>query len=157
MLKDIVWFLNPRNDSPENFIFKLKEIAERILQDTPCRFHTSGVEHLEHVNLEVKRNIVLMFKEILTNIVKHAQAASVDIDATCWSGTFFLTVGDDGRGFDTGAPSTGNGIVNLRTRTRTVGGQIEIRSAPGEGTVIRLSMNITHMRSGRRGGASIYS
>lgn len=157
MLKDIVWFLNPQNDSPENFIFKLKEIAERILQDTPFRFHTSGVEHLEHVNLEAKRNIVLMFKEILTNIVKHAQAASVDIDATCRSGSFFLTVGDDGRGFDMGAPSTGNGIVNLRTRTRTVGGQIEIRSAPGEGTLIRLSMNITHMRSGRRGRASVYS
>ncbi len=157
MLKDIVWFLNPRNDSPENFIFKLKEIAGRILQETPFRFHTSGVEHLEHVNLEVKRNIVLMFKEVLTNIAKHAQAASVDIDATCRGGTFFLTVGDDGRGFDTGAPSTGNGIVNLRARTRAVGGQIEIRSAPGEGTLIRLSMNITHMRSGRRGGASVYS
>ncbi len=155
MLKDIVWFLNPMNDSPENFILKLKEIAGRILQNLPFEFHTSGVDRLESMNLETKRNIVLMFKETLTNIIKHAEAKSVDIDGTCAGDTFILTIRDDGRGFDAGAQSQGNGITNLRSRAGNIGGKIEICTAPGEGTLLRLTVNITHKRNSKTKAASV--
>jgi signal transduction histidine kinase len=96
----------------------------------------------------MKRNIVLMFKESLTNIVKHARATSVTIETASGDGVFVLQITDDGVGFDTAVDSPGNGITNLRRRAKDVGGPIELHSAPGQGTRIRFTLNITHMRNG---------
>jgi signal transduction histidine kinase len=155
MLRDIVWFLDPGNDSGEDFILKLKELAGRILQDLPFQFHVTGKDAPRHLSLEMKRNIVLMVKESLTNIVKHAHAASVAIEVAYGNGVFALSIRDNGGGFDTSAESPGNGIANLRRRASDIGGTLELQSAPGQGTLIRLTVNITHMRSIKAGSRKV--
>jgi ligand-binding sensor domain-containing protein len=148
MLKDIVWLLNPKNDSLDDFALKLKEIAVRILQDLPLTFHASGGDELERVDLEFKRHVVMIFKESLHNVVKHARASLVAIDVTFARGVFTMSIHDNGKGFDPETSDGGNGLNNLRMRARIIGGSVEILSRPGEGSTIRLSASITHMRSG---------
>lgn len=150
MLKDIVWLLHPANDSLNDFVLKLKDIAGRVLQETPFVFHTSGDEALERVSMEFRRQLVMIFKESLNNIMKHSGASLVEIDIALAGILFTLSIHDNGRGFDRSHPSPGNGLTNLAARAAAVGGMLEILSAPGEGTTVRLSISITQMRNGGR-------
>ena len=149
MLKDIVWLLNPGNDSVDDFILKLKDIAQRQLMGIPCTFTISGEYHLKGLGLEFKRNVVLFFKEALTNVVKHSGASAVEVVLTLRENQFSLTIRDNGRGFDVHEPTKGNGLTNLRMRAGNIAGSIEIESAKGRGTTIRLDAKITYTRSVR--------
>jgi signal transduction histidine kinase len=149
LLRDIVWLMNPGNDSLGDFVLKLREIAARVLQGIPFVFRTSGEHEVEKIGLEFKRNIVSILKEALNNVVRHSRASAVDLEAVSSNGVFVLMIRDNGQGFDMSRVSGGNGLNNFRTRAESMGGTIEILSAPGNGTTVRLSVNITHMRSGR--------
>lgn len=150
LLRDIVWLMNPGNDSLDDFVLKLKEIAARILQGIPFVFRASGEHDPQKIGLEFKRNIVSILKEALNNVVRHSHASAVELDAVSSKGLFVLTIRDNGQGFDANAISGGNGLNNFRSRSESIGGTIEIQSTPGNGTTIRLSVNITHMRNGNK-------
>ena len=156
MLRDIVWLLNTRNDSVDDFIIKLKDIAQRQLMGIPCTFAIAGEHRVEGLGLEFKRNIVLFFKEALTNIVKHAGATTVEVELALEERRFSLCIRDNGRGFDVQAPPQGNGLANLRARARNIGGSAEIDSVKGGGTTVRLETRITYTRSTGRGKNSVY-
>ena len=150
MLKDIVWLLNPRNDTLDDFILKLKEIARRQLVNIPCEFTVSGEQHVGRLDLEFRRNIVLFTKEAVTNVIKHAEATAVEVRLALGENLFSLTIHDNGRGFDPQAHAGGNGLTNLRMRAQHIGGTVEIASTKGNGTTIRLTSNSTYIRSDGR-------
>lgn len=149
MLKDIVWLLSPRNDSFDDFVLKLKEIGTRLLVEVPFTLTVSGGQSLDKLNLDVKRNIVLFFKEALNNAAKHAHATEVHSDITIYGEHLLISITDNGTGFDAGAVRPGNGLLNLERRARDLGGTMRLSSVPGHGTTVELLANITHMRSGK--------
>jgi signal transduction histidine kinase/ligand-binding sensor domain-containing protein len=155
MLKDIVWLLDPRNDTFEDFILKLKDLAHRQLMNIPCSFTVSGEHRVDRLRLEFKRTIVLFFKEAMTNIAKHAGATAVQVDLALSDDLFSLSIRDNGRGFDPAKTTGGNGLRNLRARASHLGGTVDILSAPGAGTTIRLTSRITYTRSGRNPGKAV--
>jgi len=77
-------------------------------------------------------------QEALANIAKHANANKVSIDLWATTDRVLLEVSDDGAGFDldTASKTVGHGLSNMQTRVQNVGGDLEITSAPGEGTTI---------------------
>ena len=79
-------------------------------------------------------------QEALANIRKHAHADRARVTLAHTDVGVHLTIGDDGRGFDTASPSAGNGLVNMRHRAESVGGLWELESTPGSGTTVRLSV-----------------
>jgi len=89
---------------------------------------------------------ILLFdsvRELLLNVVKHAEVASARIDITRLNGNCSITVSDPGKGFDptegkTGRPESGFGLFSIRERLLTLGGRCEINSAPGKGTSVNL-------------------
>ena len=76
--------------------------------------------------------------ESLHNVQKHADATRIRVRISARDGTMTVAVDDNGRGFNPSAPHTGQGIVGMRERAALLGGRLEIRSAPGDGTSIRL-------------------
>jgi len=156
MLRDIVWLLNSGDGSGGDFILKLKDLAQRHLMGIPCVFTVSGEERLRGLALEFKRNVVLFFKEALTNVAKHASATTVEVEVALNDDRFSLTIRDNGRGFDIHATPGGNGLSNLRARARNVSGSFDLKSTQGLGTTIRLEAKITYTRSVRRGENSVY-
>ncbi len=84
-------------------------------------------------------------QEALTNIRKHANAKAVDICANRVGGRLFVTITDDGRGFDVFQAArkvSGNGLRNMQQRTRLLNGEFEIDSQEGKGTRITLSIPV---------------
>ena len=94
------------------------------------------------LDMEFRRNILLIYKEILHNILKHANASRVDIVLQEQHENFMLTITDNGVGFDPSLAYTGNGLKNLQNRAVKSGGKLEIKSSTGKGTSICLNAKI---------------
>jgi ligand-binding sensor domain-containing protein/signal transduction histidine kinase len=138
MMRDIVWMLNPSNDSLDDFIFKMKEAASRLLSDIPVIFVVPQERMLEKVSIEFKRNVFLMFKEMLNNIARHSHATNVVVEVAHDGGMFTLRVADNGSGFDIGQASLGSGISSLKRRAELIGGSIEFARSSDGGTIVTL-------------------
>jgi ligand-binding sensor domain-containing protein/signal transduction histidine kinase len=141
-MKDAVWFITPRNDTLDDLFLRMKDAASTILTDLQHDFRAPEEKSSRRVSINFKRNFFLAFKEILTNIVKHASAARAVITLELRDGMLEAVIEDDGRGFDPdslAAGRRGNGLQSLRNRAKTVGGTFEISSRPGKGTSVRFS------------------
>ncbi len=150
MLKEIVWLLNPMNDSSEDLIIRMKSIASQLLKDIPYQFHSNENLLPEKLSLEWKRNFILIFKEILQNIIKHSSADLVSINLTRINNLFLMRISDNGKGFDINEVKRGKGLTNLYSRAKLISGNLIIDSKLTKGTTISLEINITQMRTGNK-------
>jgi len=140
-MSDIVWALNPHRDRQIHLVQRLRRLASDLLRARNIRFHFLHPEADDRVRLgaEVRREVVLIFKEVLNNIVRHANCSEVDIHLSVDGGCVRLAVSDNGTGFDErNTDGQGNGLRNMRHRAEHLGGSLNIDSAPGRGTRIDL-------------------
>jgi ligand-binding sensor domain-containing protein len=146
ILRDIVWFIEPKHDRISDLVTRLNETARMMLQGMPYRFETGGDLGAQSLPLEFRRNIVPIFKEALHNVIKHARATDVQIQVRR-SGHFIeLRITDNGQGFPAGSDFPGNGLKNMRRRAEEMGGLLEVTSQPAKGCSVRLSVPIPQTR-----------
>ena len=140
MMRDIVWMINPKNDSLDDFVLKMKEVTSQLLQDMQYTFVVPEERLLNKVSIEFKRNVFLIFKESLNNILRHSSASEVSIAVKQENNTFTLQIEDNGKGFEENRTFPGSGLANIRHRASQIGGVMDIHSAAGKGTTITLSV-----------------
>ena len=142
-MKDMVWMISPENDELGDLLLRMKDTAATILDGK--RFILRFPEHLtkRRVVLEWKRNVYLIYKEVLTNVAKHAQATRVEIDVRAAKDRIHLVVTDNGIGFKDPRGKSGNGLQNMYERARLLGADLTIDSRRGRGTKITLDTQIT--------------
>jgi signal transduction histidine kinase len=139
-MRDIVWFINPENDDWDKFLAKMRETANQMLEMQEFTFNVLERGITLETDLNFRRNLYLIYKECLQNIIKHSRAQKVEIELRQKDNSLILRVGDDGVGFDTGREYSGNGLKNLRRRAADIGGKLEIISEIGEGTTVTLKV-----------------
>jgi ligand-binding sensor domain-containing protein/two-component sensor histidine kinase len=139
-MSDIVWTINPDNDSFEKVILRMRSLAYNLMRAKNIEFTFKTDESLNHLklSLEKRRNFFLIFKETLNNLIKHSQAKRVQISIIQKSGTVTFLVRDDGTGFDTSIKYNGNGLTNIRKRAKEMNAQLHIESGEGIGTSTEL-------------------
>ena len=135
-MRDIVWLIKPASAASDDFVLKLRETAGMLL--TGLEWTLEGEPPAHSLSLEWKREVLLIFKEALHNIRRHAAAHQVGIRLKDAEGEFALQITDDGAGFDPEASTTGHGLTSQRQRARALGGDLRIESAPGGGTRLTL-------------------
>jgi signal transduction histidine kinase len=86
-------------------------------------------------------DILQLTREALSNVGRHAEAATCRISIYRKDDQLMLEVDDDGRGFDADTRRRGDGLANMEARVRALGGTFSIESAPGEGTTIRVALS----------------
>jgi signal transduction histidine kinase len=113
----------------------------------------------------VRREVFLIFKESVNNVLKHACATQVQIRFRLERERLELVVSDDGRGFDPFDSVTlsgeyepsdgtgGNGLYSMRRRAIEMGGRFDLRSKPGEGTTVTLSLPVAASALSDNGGS----
>ena len=89
---------------------------------------------------ELESTIYRLVQESLSNIAKHARAERVKLRVTERDGSIEVTIEDDGVGFDPGTSERGFGLVGMRERVSMVGGEMEIRSSPGQGATVHARL-----------------
>lgn len=95
---------------------------------------------VEDVLLDDSKKLVLVrvIQECLNNAIKHASPTLISIKVEKPTDHWIISIKDDGVGFDLNQSSKGQGLRNLESRMKTIGGEIQVSSTPGEGTLIRL-------------------
>jgi signal transduction histidine kinase/ligand-binding sensor domain-containing protein len=147
-LRDIVWYTKPENDTLAALAVRIRALTSRLLAGIEHDIDLPG-ELDRSLDMRVRRDLYLSFKELLNNVVRHAQASYVSISLSVAGTSIELAVTDDGRGFDPTEPVAGNGLASLRRRARQLGAELEVDSAPGRGTRVRLSARTEDGREGR--------
>jgi signal transduction histidine kinase len=148
-MDEIVWVINPRHDTLDSLLMYLAETARTFLETAAIRCRLNLPIDVPSVTLsaEARHHIFLSFQEILNNIVKHASASEVRIDAELPNSDLVISVEDNGKGFvvdEPGKPGpTGDGLSNVKQRLRQMGGQFICESRLGTGTKIRLIFPLT--------------
>jgi ligand-binding sensor domain-containing protein/two-component sensor histidine kinase len=140
-MDEIVWTINPKNDTLDNLANYILQYAQDYFQDTgvSCRLDVPAQLPDRPLSTEVRHNLFMAVKEALNNALKHAEASEVRIGLAAVDGGMTITVTDNGRGFLIDqARSKGNGLENMRHRLAQIGGRLVLESTPGSGTRIRL-------------------
>lgn len=144
-MSQIVWALNPRNDTLEGLIAYIRRFANEYLEPTSihCSFDLLVSLPSTVLTVETRRNVYLVVREALHNVVKHSGAKNINIALEMNEKALRIKIKDDGKGFDPGRLEfPGNGLVNMRKRMNDIGGEILIKSEPGSGTEIKLIVSL---------------
>jgi signal transduction histidine kinase len=142
-LDEIVWAINPRNDSVVSLSHYLCDYAQHFLKlsSIRCRLEVASDLPAWPLESEQRHNLFLAFKESLTNVTHHSQATEVRIRIRSQAeGSSIIEVEDDGRGV-TQTPVSGpgaNGLTNMVRRLEQIGGRCTIESVPRGGTLVRF-------------------
>jgi len=143
-MSDIVWAVNPGKDRLIDLTQRMRRVAEESLspRDIVLSFNVPGKADDIQLDAETRREIFMIFKEALNNIVRHSYCTKVAIDFRVDAGRLSLDVSDNGKGFDPETAAEGNGLTNMRRRAEKVNGQFEIVSKTEEGTTMLLSVPV---------------
>lgn len=160
-MSDIVWAINPQKDYLSDLLQRMRRFASDIF--TACQiafcFHTPGLEQNIRLSASVRREVFLIFKESIHNVVKHSGCSKVTLDLAVDRRGLTLSISDNGRGFnpalakaDTGYLTSqhkgGNGLASMRRRAREMDGQFDVQTGIGRGTTIILRLPISHAFKG---------
>lgn len=146
-LDDLVWSINPRNDSISQLVARMRSVAEPVLIGAgiqPQFLVSEGIAELE-LPLEIKRNFYLVFKELINNVVKHSKASTCHIQLFLQPGSLDLTIADNGIGFSEATLQQGrSGMYNMQERALQVKARFSISSKPGSGTRATLQLPVKY-------------
>ncbi len=138
-LDEIVWAVNPRNDTLAHLIDYAGQFAVDFLRAAGirCRLDLPEQPPARELSTDLRHNLFLVIKEALNNVVKHAQASEVWLRATVTPAALEVVVEDNGGGFDkVPDDAVADGLRNMRQRMEDIGGECRIESAPGKGTKV---------------------
>jgi signal transduction histidine kinase/ligand-binding sensor domain-containing protein len=136
-LDEIVWAVNPRNDTLPHLISYIGQFAMQFMQMARirCELDLPDQPPGRGLSAEVRHNLFLVAKEALNNIVRHAHAGEVSLRITVTEDSMSMIIADNGRGF-AGVPedTSADGLRNMRQRMAEIGGECRVESQPGDGT-----------------------
>lgn len=144
-MSEIIWAMNPRNDTLDSFSSYIRQHASTYLESAEIEGAFLFPDEIPafHMSSELRRNLFLTVKEAFHNIVKHSGAGNVKMSLCFDKQNLNIKIDDDGKGFEIDKiKGWGNGLTNMRKRIEELDGRFEITSEVGKGTLIELSVTL---------------
>jgi signal transduction histidine kinase/tetratricopeptide (TPR) repeat protein len=140
---DMVWSINPRNDSIQQVITRMREFATEIFETRNIEYHfDESIRQDLILTADQRKNLFLIFKESINNAAKYSGANRVDIRLRQQNQHLEMFIRDNGRGFDEEKVRAGNGLRNQRERATELNGSLTVKSTEGRGTEVLLELPI---------------
>lgn len=138
-LGDIVWATNPQQDGLPNLLRRMRRFVSETLPAAGIEFsfHAPPLQNEWRLDAELRRQVFLIFKESLNNLVRHSGCTRAVIELQIEGAYLTLCIRDNGSGFASAPSAEGNGLPNLQRRAKTLGASLSITSSP-QGTAILL-------------------
>lgn len=153
-MSEIIWALNPQNDSLENLLSYVREQMQQLFEPFKLILTIDFPDEVPQIKLsnEQRRNLYLVTKEALNNVMKHACANNVKLSLRLDADQLSFEVSDDGRGMQGNTTRlTGNGLKNMRKRMEDIGGTIEwLNQEKGLKIVFKLNLEKNQEPGARR-------
>lgn len=139
-MQDIVWSINPANDSMNKVMVKMREFASHVLEpkNIQFKFTVEGDPDKFILKMENRRDFFLIFKEAINNAAKYSEADCIDVNLTLKQQHITLLIKDNGKGFDMATVKRGNGLSNMTRRAESIRAELKVHSSPLAGTQIEL-------------------
>jgi signal transduction histidine kinase len=144
-ISDIVWSVNPENDSMEKLLARMSGFASEMLENESTEFLFQVAEGIDAqaLPIEKRKDFYLIFKEAIHNCAKYAHAKRIEVHLEVKNNVLTMEIQDDGVGFD---PQNvhqnmgGNGLKNMQRRAAAMEGTFSIHSSPGEGVTLHVAV-----------------
>ena len=139
-----VWALRPRALEEKDLCEALRGLIQKLTAGTPVQadFMVHGTPR--ELPLEWEENLLRIGQEVLTNVLRHAQACKFNAHLAFDDGEIRLHLHDNGSGVDPAGRHDGFGLQGMRERVEGMGGQLSIQSAKGEGTAISIVLPLAN-------------
>jgi signal transduction histidine kinase len=145
-MDDIVWSINPLNDSMAKITARMREFATGVLEakNIDFTFHVDEAVKELKLDMEARRDFFLLFKEAVNNLAKYSECRHAAIDIQVNRSRLLMKIRDDGKGFNVQAADSGNGLTNMQKRAQSLNGVLQIESAPNSGTMVALEVPLAN-------------
>ncbi len=150
VMSDVVWAINPQKDFLQDLVQRMRRFASDVFTTRGIKFEFIVPEIEENLSLgaNIRREVFAIFKESVNNAVKYSECTQARAEFRIEENNLTLKISDNGKGFDTKTVLSddfkpemgGNGLINIRRRAAELGGNCEISSEIGKGTIINLSV-----------------
>lgn len=141
-MDEIIWTINPDNDEFYNLETRLKSYAIPMLESKDIDFKFDFSQELESVKIDMgkRRDIYLILKEAINNLVKYSETKSAHIEGRVVGNKLIFKIIDKGIGFDIKEHTNRNGRKNMHSRAKKIDADLDIQSEVGKGTEVILSI-----------------
>ena len=143
-MDDIVWSINPKNDSLENLFLRIKTFSAKLFEAKGINYKIEIDENVKHVGvlMEYRQHIYLIMKEAINNLVKYSECTQADINVSFHAPLLTVAIKDNGKGYDPNQITYGNGLNNMKKRAAEMDAKLDLQSKLNEGTIIILKVKI---------------
>lgn len=143
-IDDIVWSINPKNDELASVIARMNRHTAEFLDAKNIDYQIITPKTIDDTKLtmEQRRDVYLIFKEAINNLIKYAHCSHVLIEIKFVDRKFTLLIKDNGKGFNIEKPTNRNGLKNMENRAKNLHGFFKIDSKLSEGTSIFLELMV---------------
>lgn len=145
-MRRIVWALGSGQDTLGDLVAYIRSSAAELMDRAEIRLESEALmaEPQRKLSADQRRHLLLISKELLLNVVKHAHAKSVRLNLVEQGDELLITVADDGVGFDTRTRmGSGTGMQSIANRVVSLGGAWNLRSVKGDGTIAEVRVRMT--------------
>jgi signal transduction histidine kinase/ligand-binding sensor domain-containing protein len=141
-LDEIVWAVNPREDTLRSLVDYLAAFAREFLDTAGIPLRTDIPRQVPDLPLDTtaRHGIFLAAREALNNLVKHSRATEARLAVRVARDSLEIRIEDNGRGFSQEWEAKGYGVANLRERMHACGGDCSIGSVSGHGVTVTLTL-----------------
>jgi signal transduction histidine kinase len=145
-MSDIVWAIDPERDTFRDLTRKMRQHADEVftLRDINLKFDVPHADPELKLGVNVRRDLLLIFKEAVNNAARHSQCSNVQIDFRAEGSFLSLVVSDDGVGFNPDLDNEGHGLKNMRQRAEKLGGPLRVQTEQGKGTTVKAMIPVMH-------------
>jgi ligand-binding sensor domain-containing protein/signal transduction histidine kinase len=155
-MSDIVWAVNPQRDRLSDLTQRMRRFAEDLLdaRDIEFTFHAPVSEKDMRLGADLRREVYLIFKECVNNLVKHSDCTRAELDFRISGQWLVVWIADNGSGFvqadvTTNGGMGGHGLASMQRRAQALGGSLAIVSERGKGTRITLKVPVSQRQGWR--------
>ena len=145
---DIIWAINPDKKAHKSISGQLKDFYFDLMDGygIQCNYHIDQTLEAQITNIDARKNLLLIAKEAINNILKHAEATRIDVFLNQHDKMVLLEIQDNGIGMkETEKTFSGNGLQNMKNRTEKINGEFKIKSELGVGTTISCLVPLTNI------------
>lgn len=141
-IKDIIWIVNPDNDSIEFLISKMTRFASDLFETKNIKYaiKSSNLPEGFEIKMEIRQNIWLIYRETITNIIKHSKADQVKILFDFQNKHLIIQITENGIGFDIDQVKKGNGLINIQKRIEEINAKIYFAGDRQNGTTFKFEI-----------------
>ena len=141
-MSDIVWAVNPKRDQLRDLTRRMRRFADDIFaaRNIEFAFHSPESDRDIKLGADLRREVFLIFKETINNVVRHSGCSSAGVKLRVEAGWLVLEVSDNGQGMDVTELNEGTGLVSMSARANRLGGSFKANSMNGSGTIVTLKV-----------------